>query len=158
MKNVFILTVFIVCFFLQPLCVYGAISVEDSKMITQQLEAATKAKDIPAVMKLLAPSVDIVSIVTGNHAGSAKLNYQQYQRVLETTWPLSREYAYQRSNETIDIAENGEKAVVKADINEKGFMNNEFFRSITNEILTLEEVDGKILITKINWQTELFDK
>ena len=127
------------------------ITADDIWQIMDEVEAATLDRDIDGVMKYLAPSVEIrVTMGTSFGPQRVKRTREQYKAETLNLWSIMTHHEYRRENVEIKISDDGQVAVVEADIIERHVVHGQTIDTTTHERVTLEIIDGHILATKID--------
>jgi len=120
--------------------------------IMDEVEVATLNKDIDGVMKYLAPSV-VINVYLSSPYGPQKvpMTREEYQKETLKGWSMTTDYEYRLENEEIiKISDDGQTAVVETDVIESYVMEGRTIDTSTHERITLQVVDGEILVTRIN--------
>ncbi len=128
------------------------ITEDDIWNIMDEVEVATINKDIESVMKYLAPSAVIhVYLVSPYGPQKVPMSREEYQRETLKGWSMTTDYEYRLENEEIiKISDDGQTAVVEADVIESYVLQGRTIDTSTHERITLQVVDGEILVTRIN--------
>ena len=128
------------------------ITEDDIWNIMDEVEVATLNQDIDGVMKYLAPSV-VLHVTVSSPYGPQKvpMSREQYQKETLNGWSMTSDYDYRRENdEIIKISDDGQTAVVETDVIESYVLKGEPIYTRTHERVTLQVVDGEILVTRID--------
>lgn len=128
------------------------ITEDDIWNIMDEVEVATLDKDIEGVMKHLALSV-VIHVYISSPYGPQKvpMSREEYQRETLKGWSMATDYEYRLENEeVIKISDDGQTAVVEADAIESYVLDGRTINTSTHERITLQVVDGEILVTRIN--------
>jgi hypothetical protein len=128
------------------------ITEDDIWNIMDEVEVATLNQDIDGVMKYLAPSV-VLHVTVSSPYGPQKvpMSREQYQKETLKGWSMTSDYDYRRENdEIIKISDDGQTAVVETDVIESYLLQGEPIYTRTHERVTLQVVDGEILVTRID--------
>jgi hypothetical protein len=128
------------------------ITEDDIWNIMDEVEVATLNKDIEGAMKYLAPSAVIhVYLITPYGPQKVPMTREEYQRETLKGWAMATDYEYRLENEEIiKISDDGQTAVVEADVIESYVLNGRTVNTSAHERITLQVVDGEILVTRIN--------
>jgi len=129
---------------------YTYITEDDIWNIMDEVEDATLDKDIDGVMKHLSPSV-VINVTVSSPYGPQKvpMSREKYRKETLKGWSMTSQYEYRHENEEIKISDDGQIAVVEADIIESYVLQGKTINTTTHERVTLEVVDGEILVTRI---------
>lgn len=127
------------------------ITEDDIYEIMDEVEVATLDKDIDGVIKYLAPSV-IIRVTTDTPFGpqTVRMTCEQYQNETLKGWAMTSHNEYRHENEEIKISDDGQIAVVETDVIERYVVQGQTINTTTHERVTLEIVDGEILVTRID--------
>ena len=128
------------------------ITEDDIWNIMDEVEVATLNQDIDGVMKYLAPSV-VIHVTVSSPYGPQKvpMSREQYQKETLKGWSMMSGYDYRRENDEImKISDDGQVAVVEMDVIESYVLKGEPLYTRTHERVTLQVVDGEILVTRID--------
>lgn len=127
------------------------ITEDDIWNIMDDVEFATLDKDIDGVMKYLAPSV-VIHVTVSSPYGPQKvpMSREQYQGETLKGWSMTSDNEYRRENEEIKLSDDGQTAVVETDVIESYVLQGETIHTRTHERVTLQVVDGEILVTRID--------
>lgn len=119
--------------------------------IMDEVEIATLDKDINGVIKHLAPSV-VIRVTTNTPLGPQKVQMTREEYKAETLkgWAMTSNNEYRFENEEIKISDDGQIAVVETDVIERYVLQGQTINTTTHERVTLEVVDGEILVTRID--------
>ncbi|OGW36558.1 MAG: hypothetical protein A2Y97_03350 [Nitrospirae bacterium RBG_13_39_12] len=129
-------------------CTY--ITETDIKNIMNEVETATLNKDIDSVVKYMAPSVVIdITVQTPFGPQRHRWSREQYKTETKKVLSMTSHYEYKCENEKITISDDRQSAVVETDVVEVMVIQGQRNETTTHEKTTLEIVDGKILVTKI---------
>jgi hypothetical protein len=130
---------------------YTYITEDDIWHIMDEVEIATLDKDIDGIMKHLAPSVVIrVTVETPYGPQRVKRSREEYKQETLNMWLMISHHEYRRENEELKISDDGQVAVVETDIIERHVVHGQTVDTTTYERVTLEIIDGQILVTKID--------
>jgi hypothetical protein len=124
------------------------ISEEDVRKISNEIQTSAINKDIEGTMKFFAPNI-IINVTADTPFGPQRmrLSPEEYEAETKRGWAVASEYEYRRENEKIMISEDRRSATAEMDVVESMVIEGRKFRSKTHETVTLEIVDGKILVT-----------
>ena len=127
------------------------ITKDDIWNIMDEVEAATLNQDIDGVMKYLAPYV-VIHVTVSSPYGPQKvpMSREQYQKETLKGWSMMSDYDYRRENDEIKLSDDGQTAVVETDVIESYVLKGEPLYTRTHERVTLQIVDGEILVTRID--------
>lgn len=128
------------------------ITEDDIWNIMDEVEDATLDKDIDGVMKHLAPSV-VINVIMYTPLGPQKTqrSREQYKKETLNLWTQMTYYDYKRENDEIKkISDDGQVAVVETDVIENYVVQGKAINTKIHERVTLEVVDGEILVTRID--------
>ena len=117
-----------------------------------EVERATLDKDIDGVMKHLAPSV-VINVIMYTPLGPQKkqMSREQYKKETLNLWSQMTYYDYSCENDEIKkISDDGQVAVVETDVIETYEVQGKAINTKTHERITLQIVDGEILVTRID--------
>ena len=120
--------------------------------IMDDVEGATLDKDIDGVMKHLSPSV-VINVIMYTPLGPQKTqrSREQYKQETLNLWSQMTYYDYRRENDEIKkISDDGQVAVVETDVIESYVVQGKAINTKIHERVTLQVVDGKILVTRID--------
>ena len=125
---------------------------DDIWNIMDDVEGATLDKDIDGVMKHLSPSV-VINVIMYTPLGPQKTqrSREQYKQETLNLWSQMTYYDYRRENDEIKkISDDGQVAVVETDVIESYVVQGKAINTKIHERVTLQVVDGKILVTRID--------
>ena len=127
------------------------ITEDDIWIIMDEVEYATVNKDIDGVMKYLAPSV-VIHVFVNSPYGPQKvpMTREQYRKETLKAWAETSDNEYRRENDEIKLSDDGQVAVVETDVIESYVMEGRTINTTTHERITLQVVDGEILVTRID--------
>jgi hypothetical protein len=127
------------------------ITEDDIWNIMDEVEDATVEENIEGVMKYLAPSV-VINVTTSSPYGPQKvpMSREKYRRETLKGWKLTSDNVYRRENEKIKLSDDGQTAVVETDVIESYVFQGRMVNTTTHERITLQVVDGEILVTRID--------
>jgi hypothetical protein len=127
------------------------ITEDDIWKIMDEVEVATLHKDIDGVMKHLAPSV-VINVTVSSPYGpqNVPMSREKYQKETLKGWSMTSDNEYRRENEKIKLSDDGQIAVVETDVIESYVLQGKTNHTRTQERVTLEVVDGEILVTRID--------
>jgi len=152
---------FIIAFLAMILCLIALNACRESSSISitedtlwnimDEVEDATVNKDIDGVMKYLAPSV-VIHVTVSSPYGPHKvpMSREEYRKETLKAWAMTSDYEYSHENEDIKISDDGQVAVVETDVVESYVMEGRTINTTTHERITLQVVDGEILVTRID--------
>jgi ketosteroid isomerase-like protein len=127
------------------------ITEDDIWHIMDEVEGATLDRDIDGIVRHLAPSVVIrVTAETPFGPQRVKKTREQYKADTLKLWSIMSHHEYRRENEEIKISDDGQVAIVEGDIIERHVVQGQTMDTTTHERVTLEIIDGNILVTKID--------
>jgi hypothetical protein len=111
------------------------------------VEAATLGQDIDGVVEHMAGDV-IINITMDAPFGPQRqrLTREEFREQTRRGWAMAIQYDCRRENERISVDEEGLETVW-VDIRESMTMQGRTIRTATQETVTLEGVDGEILVT-----------
>ncbi len=125
-----------------------ALSKETVQALISKSDQAISKKDIAALASLISETAKIsLSMPTASGRQVTNLSKAGYINSLRQIWPLASNYNYRRENLNISL-ENG-KAIVSADVAESMVLHGQYMSSTSSETVTIELVDGKPLITRM---------
>ena len=127
---------------------YDSLTGEIVRGVISELDAATENMDADPFSDALSDDVKIV--ITINMQGQSQVirpSKKEYIVMLEEGWAAASNYEYTRSNLKIDMQ--GNKALVTAIIRESMTVRGRNLNTRTFEKVTMELIDGKLLITKV---------
>jgi len=116
------------------------------------VEGATLDKDIDGVMKHMSPSV-VINVIMYTPLGPQKTqrSREQYKKETLNLWSQMTYYDYRRENDEMKkISDDGQVAVVETDVIESYVVQGKAINTKIHERVTLEVVDGEILVTRID--------
>jgi len=128
------------------------ITEDDIWNIIDEVEVATLNKDIEGVMKYLAPSV-VINVILYTPLGPEKTqkSREEYQEETLKGWSMTTDNEYRCENEEIiKMSDDGQTAVVEMDVIESYVMGGSTVHTSTHQRVTLQVVDGEILVTRID--------
>jgi hypothetical protein len=124
---------------------------QDVVRVMNEVEAATRGKDIEGVIRHLAPFVVItVSLDDPFNLEKKQMTRDQYKAELQKVFAKASLHEYGRENESIAIREDGKSAVVETDVIERVVMDGLEHRTTTHERAVLEIIDGHIVVTALD--------
>jgi hypothetical protein len=130
---------------------YTFITENDVLEIIEAVETATQEKDIDNIIKRMSSSVEInISLDTIFGPQKQRWSREQYQKETEKGWAMASSYEYKRENDKVKISDDGQSAVVEADIIETMVVQGNRMRSTTHEKVTIEIIDGQLLVTHLD--------
>jgi ketosteroid isomerase-like protein len=126
------------------------ITENDIREIMNKVKTATLNKDIDSVVKYMAPSV-VIDITVETVFGPQKHRWsrEQYRDETKKVFSMTSHYEYKCENEKITISDDRKSAVVETDVVEVMVIQGRRNQTMTHEKTTLEIVDGKLLVTKL---------
>jgi hypothetical protein len=111
-------------------------------------------KDIAGLEEMISDTAKIfVTVKSGGGAKTSKLTKAQYFNLLNQTWPLAANYNYRRKN--LNISMEAGKAVITDEVAESMVIHGQYVSSTTSETATIELVNGKLLITRMESETAM---
>lgn len=129
---------------------YTFINEDDVLEIMNEVEVATLDKDIEGVIKYIHPYAKIrVTIVNKSEPETIWMSREQYKNSTVEGWSMTSRYEYSHENDQITISEDKQNAVVETDVIESYVCQGQSVNTKTHERITLEIIDGKILVTEI---------
>jgi CTP:phosphocholine cytidylyltransferase-like protein len=79
------------------------------------------------------------------------MSREEYQKETLKGWSMTSDNEYSRENEEIiKISDDGQVAVVETDVIESYVMQGRTIHTTTHERVTLQIIDGEILVTRID--------
>ena len=130
----------------------AANKIRENDLITilKEIDQSTIEMNVLGIMKHLSPNIIIITTIeTANSNLILSFNYKSYQKILVKTWNEITNYKYEKSNQRINIADQGLKATVSTNLIESYTMDSHNKIVHSNEIATFRLIDGIPLITKI---------
>lgn len=124
---------------------------QDIVRVMNEVETATRGKDIEGVIRHMAPFVVItVSMDSPFSMKKVQMSRDQYKAELQKVFLRASRHEYRRENETIAIREDGKSAVVETNVVELVVMGGLEHRTTTHEKAVIEIIDGRILVTSLD--------
>jgi hypothetical protein len=124
---------------------------EDIVRVMNEVETATREKDIEGVIRHMAPFVVItISMDSPFSMEKVQMTRDQYKAELQKVFSRASRHEYRRENETIAIRKDGKNAVVETDVIELVVMDGLEHRTTTHEKAVMEISDGKIAVTALD--------
>jgi hypothetical protein len=118
------------------------------------VDAGIANKNAHGIEKLFSDRATITMHVNaGGQSRTATISKAEYFKTLRQGWGMYDDYQYNRSNLKIDLQ--GRKAVVSDTIRETITTRGHKLTATTDEEVTVELVNGKPLITKVEGYTRM---
>jgi SnoaL-like domain len=126
-----------------------ALVVSDLKAFDAKITAASERCDVETVLDRISPIATISGTLfaTGD-TRMYRANKQQYGELLTRICAAGRTWHVESSNEKISIE--GDQAFMTADLVETAVMNGQETTSKSHQRVTVELIDGKLMITGIH--------
>jgi len=128
----------------------SGLSKESVHAVLDSIDKALLEKDADAVIANYASNAVITTTVV-DHGREDKTHYKTskaYGDVLRNSFDAFSDYKIMRTNETIKISLTGKTAEATATIIETFTLGGNAEKSVTQEFVTIEVIDGKILVIK----------
>jgi ketosteroid isomerase-like protein len=120
--------------------------------LMQKATRAANARDVPAIMQMLAGDAKVVLDFRGpgGKRQRARMNRDQYEARTREGLRQMDKYVYSRDKVDIAIAPDGQTATVKSQIREVAEYRGSTVVAAIDETTTLAFRDGKLLITEVH--------
>lgn len=121
---------------------------ESVKELITSVELAANNKNVDGIASVLSDNVEIVLNLSFN--GQTQVinsNKEDYISLLKQGWSISTNYKY--VNKSSDITIDGDKAFVKAVVQEMMTIQGQDISAESKEESVVELIDGTLLVTKI---------
>jgi ketosteroid isomerase-like protein len=137
----------------------SACSPEQKRVMTKQevaavlaeIDAAVKRKDVGAMLKHFSKDARIKVNVEDPDATIRGMVFtrEQYRDYFQGAFNLIDEYQYDRRDTVINLAPDGQSAIVADQVFEEVKTGGETINSVTVETATLKMEDGRVVITSL---------
>lgn len=118
------------------------------KAVLDRMDAAVAKRDVDAIGRLLSAGAQLSgTLKVGAEAQTFSYNKPEYLQSLRESWAQLVDYGYQRSNPVIVVS--GRAATATADVLETLVFPAGKMSVKSRESVTLERVDGAVLITRV---------
>ncbi|NJP08677.1 MAG: nuclear transport factor 2 family protein [Leptolyngbyaceae cyanobacterium RU_5_1] len=128
------------------------IDVAQIRKILDEMQVAAKKQDTEALVKYLAPDVEIdMTIQSLVGTQTLRLNREQYRQYLEQGFGITQDYSGKYSNLNVQVAANGKTASATYTLVEEVVMKDSAIAitSSTNSLIQFELIQGQILATQL---------
>ena len=140
--------VFLFLFFISATSFSAELTENSVKNLLSEIDNAIVNLDANGVANALSDDVNItMNITMEGQTQVMKLSKQEYITMLKQGWSAYENYTYSKSNVIIKIQEG--KAIVTANIKETMTVQGQNLSGESQEIVTIEIVNGNLLITNV---------
>lgn len=124
------------------------LSESEVRGVLDRMDAAVAKRDVDAIGRLLSAGAQLSgTLKVGAGAQTFRYNKSQYLQNLRDSWAQLVDYRYRRSNVVIVVS--GRAATATADVHETLVLPAGTMSVKSRESVTLERLDGAVLITRV---------
>lgn len=137
----------------------GVLTQEAVQKMNDEFAVMNNKQNVDGVIKFISPTAEIlfkmIAPGTPMHGETIKITPEQYADSMRTAWGMTDQYSYTIANEQISVSADGQSATITADVTEEMTINGQSQKASTHEVITVELVEGQLLMTKINYETTM---
>lgn len=133
---------------LSAVCAADELTEPAVRALIAKSDAAIAARDVAAIGALLSEGIVIqLTIHAGGKTQKVEMRKPEYMKSLADGYAQYSDFTYQRSDVTIVVE--ADKATATSQVTESMKVGRQTMRATTDEVTTLQLVDGKLLVTKV---------